>query len=138
MSQTFTRLFVSSSIAFASFLASAHPSAAAAATPSLEVGVVAGSAGTLVSFPVTLHTTGEGIAGAQIDIAFDPSTPVAPTSANRPSCHPNPAILKDGTAFTFQPTACMHTGIQLHRDARYRHLPFQRGSDSGRLRAVHL
>ena len=116
VSQTLTRLFVSSCIAFASFLASTHPFAAAspgliasalADTPSIDVGVVTGSAGALVTFSVTLRTAGESIAGVQMDIAFDPSTPVAATGSNRPSCHPNPAIHKDGTAFTFQPTACI-------------------------------
>jgi hypothetical protein len=74
-------------------------------TVSINVGVVAGSAGATVSFPVTLDAGGLEVAGIQNDIAFNPLTPVAATISGRPDCTANPAHGKS-VSTAFQPSGC--------------------------------
>jgi hypothetical protein len=72
----------------------------------VQLGVVAGTAGTQVSFDATLHTNGESVAGTQNDIAFDPQTPIGVNVSGRPACTANPAINKNATVFAFLPNSC--------------------------------
>lgn len=46
------------------------------ASPQIELGVVSGSAGAVVSFDATFRSMGNDVAGIQVDIGFDPLTPV--------------------------------------------------------------
>lgn len=76
---------------------------------SVAVGSATGALGTQVTFDVTLNTGGASVAGLQLDIGFDPSTPVAAQPNGRPNCTVNPAIDKGGTSFSFQPSGCTTT-----------------------------
>ncbi|MFI5398372.1 MAG: hypothetical protein ACHQ9S_22780 [Candidatus Binatia bacterium] len=59
-----------------------------------------------VPIAVTLHAPTEQIAGLQVDIDFDPSTPIAATADGHPQCTVNPSINKNATSFAFQPHGC--------------------------------
>jgi len=74
--------------------------------PIVHLGSTSGLPGQTASFDVTLETSGEPIAGVQVDIAFDPNTPIAAKVNGRPDCIPNAAINKGGTSFAFQPPGC--------------------------------
>src|SRR5215475_10526447 len=74
--------------------------------PVVHLGSTSGLPGQTVSFDVTLETSGEPIAGVQVDIDFDPNTPIAARPNGRPDCSPNAAIHKGGTSFAFQPPGC--------------------------------
>ncbi|MGH7789476.1 MAG: hypothetical protein ACRERC_21570, partial [Candidatus Binatia bacterium] len=83
-----------------------HPTGPAGTNPvEIELGVVAGTAGTEVDFTAILHTNGESVAGTQNDITFDPLTPIG-SSFGDPMCTANPAIGKVGTSFVFMPPFC--------------------------------
>ena len=58
-------------------------------------------------FGVFLNTMGTQVAAAEIDIIFDPSTPVAANADGSPQCTVNPNIQKSGTNFHFQPANCV-------------------------------
>ena len=75
-------------------------------TTAIHVGTGSALPGATTTFPVTLETGGEAVAGAQVDITFSFLTPVQPTGTNRPNCVVNPAIDKSGTSFAFQPPGC--------------------------------
>jgi hypothetical protein len=62
--------------------------------------------GEVVRATATLQTAGATIAGTQNYIGFDPRQLVIKGSNNQPDCSPNPAIRKEGTAFSFQPSGC--------------------------------
>jgi hypothetical protein len=66
--------------------------------------------GQVVRVTATLQTAGQTIAGTQNDIGFDPRQLVIKGSNNQPDCSANPAIRKEGTAFSFQPSRCK-TGL---------------------------
>ena len=79
----------------------------------IVVGETEGAPGDFVSFDVTLGTGGLEVAGAQNDIVFDPSTPIAAAENGNPQCWVNPDIDKSATAFRFQPAGCEDMGIGL-------------------------
>ena len=79
----------------------------------IVVGETEGAPGDFVSFDVTLGTGGLEVAGAQNDIVFDPSTPIAAAENGNPQCWVNPDIDKSATAFRFQPPGCEGMGIGL-------------------------
>ena len=58
-------------------------------------------------FGVFLHTMGTQVAAAQVDIIFDPSTPVATNAGGGPQCTVSSNIHKGGTSFHFQPANCV-------------------------------
>jgi hypothetical protein len=58
-------------------------------------------------FGVFLHTMGTQVAAAQVDIVFDPSTPVGANADGSPQCTVNPNLHKGGTSFHFQPANCV-------------------------------
>lgn len=72
----------------------------------VHVGSAAGGPGDTVSFDVTLEAPAVSVAGVQVDISFDPNTPVAAAGSGQPDCAVNPAIHKSATAFAFQPPGC--------------------------------
>lgn len=72
---------------------------------SIIVGSAVGEPGAAISFPVSLATDAE-VAGVQVDIAFDPDTPILPDSEDEPNCRVNPSIDKSGTSFAYQPAGC--------------------------------
>ena len=59
----------------------------------------------MLTVSATLQTAGAAIAGTQNDIGFDPQQVAVVAKPNgKPDCSPNPAIGKEGTAFSFQPS----------------------------------
>jgi len=72
---------------------------------SIIVGSAVGEPGAAVSVPVSLATDAE-VAGVQVDIAFDPETPILPDNDDDPNCRVNPSIDKGGTSFAYQPADC--------------------------------
>lgn len=76
----------------------------------IAIGSAGGAAGAHVSIPVGLHLPGDPaaeVAAVQIDLVFDPLTPVAVLPSGRPACAVNPDIQKEATAFAFQPPECV-------------------------------
>ena len=71
----------------------------------IAVGSATGEPGSTVPFDVTLQTTVE-VAGTQNDIAFDLDARIAANDEDEPDCTVNPAIMKLGTTFAFQPVDC--------------------------------
>jgi hypothetical protein len=58
-----------------------------------------------VTFAVTLNAMGARVAGTQLDLAFDPSTPIDADNGN-PRCTVNPDIHKSASGFRFVPPGC--------------------------------
>lgn len=84
-----------------------HPTGPPAGGPiEIELGAVAGTAGTTVAVDATLHAFGQGVAATQNDFSFDPLTAVAARFNGRPDCTPDPAINKSATSFAFLPIGC--------------------------------
>jgi len=73
-------------------------------TVSLDIGTATGTAGALVTFPVSMDDGGLDIVGIQIDVGFDPLTPIPANLSGRPDCIAAPG-LSIGTAF--QPPGCV-------------------------------
>ena len=70
-------------------------------------GIVDGTPGQRVSFPVSLHTNDLPIAAAQNDLIFDSvHTRIAVNADGKPDCAVNPDIGKEATAFAFHPYGC--------------------------------
>ena len=69
-----------------------------------RVEVAAGGRGQL---PIALNAGARQVAGTQNDIDFAPGIAVAARANGRPDCTVNPAIDKNGTAFSFQPPQCL-------------------------------
>lgn len=71
----------------------------------IEVGTAWGSADEIVSFNVRLNAPLSLVAAAQVDINFDPITPIPahpnPMFGGAPFCDVNPAINKDQSVFAF-------------------------------------
>lgn len=80
--------------------------ASARATVVEHVGSVTGAPGDVVSVGVTLDDGGASVTSIQLDLVWDPATPVATTPGLAPACTVNPAIHKDQTIFAFQPFGC--------------------------------
>jgi hypothetical protein len=75
--------------------------------PRILLSSASGAAGQVVTVTATLQTGGASIAGTQNDIGFDPQQiVVAPKANGKPDCSANPAIGKEGTAFSYQPSGC--------------------------------
>jgi len=73
----------------------------------LRVGRATGAAADVVAVPVSIDLLDDAVvAGIQIDLAFDPATPVASGAAGRPACTVNAAIGKEATTFGYLPTGC--------------------------------
>jgi hypothetical protein len=74
---------------------------------SIDIGTVAGTAGTTVSVPVMLHLLDAGAQGAAVrhDLAFDPLTPIAAAPSGDPACAVAAELHHEGT-FTFLPAGC--------------------------------
>ncbi len=72
---------------------------------SIIVGSAVGEPGATITFPVSLASDAE-VAGVQVDIAFDPDTPIPPDNEDEPNCRVNPSIDKGGTSFAFMPIGC--------------------------------
>jgi hypothetical protein len=84
-----------------------------AATPkagAVSITVVNAETGTGqdVSVDVTLQTMGSEVAGTQNDLVYPPGGEIGVVADNdgNPTCAVNPAINKNGTAFSFQPPGC--------------------------------
>jgi hypothetical protein len=67
----------------------------------LEVGRVAGQAGTMVAVPVWLSPEGQQVDRVSVDIRFSSLTPLHALPGNRPDCAPNPAIEVGSALFQF-------------------------------------
>jgi len=78
----------------------------ASATVVETVGNVSGAPGDVVPVSVTMDDGGASVVGIQLDLGWDPATPVAATPSMAPDCAVNPAIHKDQTAFAFEPFGC--------------------------------
>jgi hypothetical protein len=63
-------------------------------------------AGSRSEFGVIVHTAGQRVAAAQVDIGLNPAIPVVVTRAGRPNCIVNPEIHKEASLFSFQPPLC--------------------------------
>jgi hypothetical protein len=65
-----------------------------------------------VSVDVTLQTMGSEVAGTQNDLVYPPDSEIGVVADNdgNPTCAVNPAINKNGTAFSFQPPNCNDAG----------------------------
>lgn len=70
------------------------------------IGSASGRPNGAVQVEVSLHAVGEAVAGVQVDIDFDPTTPIGATGAGEPACAVNPGIRKNATTFAFQPAGC--------------------------------
>jgi MYXO-CTERM domain-containing protein len=71
----------------------------------LVVGEAVGAAGDDVPLDVSLQTTVD-VAGTQNDLTFPDEAGVVADNDGAPTCSVNPAINKNGTAFSFQPPGC--------------------------------
>ena len=71
----------------------------------IVVGSATGQPGDTVPLEVTLQSAVE-VAGTQNDITFDMDAPIAANEEGDPDCTVNPAIMKNGTTFAFQPIDC--------------------------------
>jgi hypothetical protein len=84
--------------------------AAQAGAVSLTVGTAETEVGQNASIPVTLQAMGEDVAGTQNDLQYPSgegvSIGVVANAQGRPTCARNEAIMKEGTAFSFQPPQC--------------------------------
>jgi hypothetical protein len=76
-------------------------SLAAAEPVVLEVGRVAGEAGTMVSVPVWLSTEGHRVDRVSVDIRYSELTPLRALVPNHPDCTPNPAVDAGSALFLF-------------------------------------
>lgn len=76
--------------------------------PRIVLSSADGTPGEVVTITATLQTGGSAsIAGTQNDIGFDPhQIAIMPKANGKPDCRANPAIGKEGTAFSFQPSGC--------------------------------
>ncbi len=80
----------------------------AAPAARLRVGRATGAASDVVAVPVSIDLLADAVvAGIQIDLAFDPATPLASGAAGRPACAVNAAIGKEATTFGYLPIGCM-------------------------------
>ncbi len=82
----------------------AVPTATAAAIE-VAVGSATGRPGTQASLTVTLHTSGEPVAGVQNDLMFPVQAMLTANPNGKPACKVNAAINKTG-AFAFLPSGC--------------------------------
>jgi hypothetical protein len=71
----------------------------------IDVGVATGTAGAIVSVPVTLDADGVLLAGVQNDIGFSPLTPIAVDGSGAPDCAVNPATT-NSLYVAFRPAGC--------------------------------
>jgi hypothetical protein len=75
--------------------------------PRIVLSSVSASPGQTTTITATLQAGGANIAGTQNDITFDPRAIAVARKANgKPDCRANPAIGKEGTAFSFLPAQC--------------------------------
>ena len=81
------------------------PSAAPAMVTE-TIGAVVGQPGGTVPVSVTMDDGGASVAAIQLDLGWDPSTPVAATVGLTPDCSVNPDIHKDQTVFAYEPFGC--------------------------------
>ena len=92
------------------------PAATASSTPvrvTVALGSGTGVPNNAVSFDVSLDTMGSDVAAVQVDVAFGSEIPIL-AQTGHPDCVVNPDINKNGTSFTFQPTAC-RPGVDCNR-----------------------
>jgi len=75
--------------------------------PQIALSKTRGARGQAIPVTATLRTGGQRIAGTQNDIGFDARQAGIAAQANgKPDCRANPAIGKEGTAFSFLPKGC--------------------------------
>lgn len=76
------------------------------------IGSAEGEPGETVQFAVTLALLDAAarVAGVQVDLSFDPATPVAATRSGRPDCTVDAAIGLDAETFAFLPFGCTPGG----------------------------
>ncbi|MDX2169189.1 MAG: hypothetical protein SF182_19120 [Deltaproteobacteria bacterium] len=87
------------------------PPAARVGLPQLGLGAASGAAGQTVTVSATLRTGSVALAGTQNDIEFDPGQiAIAAKPNGKPDCAANPALGKEGTAFSFLPAGCQKGG----------------------------
>jgi hypothetical protein len=86
--------------------APAASAAPAAGKTTLALSNATGRPGETVPITATLTTAGSSIAGTQNDITFDPKMLALARPSGKPDCVANPAIGKEGTAFSFLPAGC--------------------------------
>lgn len=80
---------------------------AATGKPRIVLSSASATPGQVVTVSATLQTGGTSIAGTQNDIGFDAKQiAIMPKANGKPGCSANPAIGKEGTAFSFQPSGC--------------------------------
>jgi len=86
--------------------AAAASSPAPAGKRTLALSSATGRPGETVPITAKLTTAGGSIAGTQNDITFDPKALAMARPNGKPDCVANPAIGKEGTAFSFLPAGC--------------------------------
>jgi hypothetical protein len=89
-----------------SLLAAGILGTSAAQAAKVNIGSASGDPGATVTFDATLASEGTDTAGLQVDIAFDPSAPIAARANGRPNCTVNPEINKPASSFAFRPPGC--------------------------------
>jgi hypothetical protein len=84
----------------------ANPASGSGGKVVLALSSATGRAGETVPISASLAAAGKSIAGTQNDITFDPKLLSMARPNGKPDCAANPAIGKEGTAFSFLPAGC--------------------------------